>query len=169
MTVELGRPAHGLAGVVDDEVEAIAGRVEVLAEGLDARRVPQVEPEDLEPISPDVEVGLLRVARRRVAREAGRHDQMGARTQQLDARLVADLHTAAGQEGHPAGEVGSLGALAEVELGALRAQLVVERVDLGVAPLADVAVLRLDDLAEPGIALDVDLLEVRRARTRSAT
>ena len=56
--VELGRPAHGLAGVVDDEVEPVACRDEVPAERLDARRVAQVEAEDLEPVAPLLEVGL---------------------------------------------------------------------------------------------------------------
>ena len=168
MAIELGRPAHGLARVVDDEVEAVARLVQVLAEGLDARRVPQVEPEDLEAIAPLREVRLLRVARGRVAREAGRHDQLGARTQQLDAGLVADLHAPARQQGHAAREVGGLAALAIVEVAALRAQLVVERMDLDVAALAHVAVLRLDDLAEARIVLDLDLLEARAARTRSA-
>jgi uncharacterized protein (DUF1697 family) len=41
-------------------------------------------------------------------------------------------------------QVGGLGALGEVEVGARRAELVVEVVDLGVLLLADVAVLRLD-------------------------
>ncbi len=42
-----------------------------------------------------------------------------------------------------------------------RAELVVERMDLGVLLLADVAVLRLDQLAQLGL-VDVGLLEVRR-------
>ena len=159
VAIELGRPAHRLAGVVDDEVEAVPRLVQVLAEGLDARRVPQVEAEDLEPVAPLAEVGLPRVARGRVAREAGRHDQVGAGTQQLDAGLVADLHAPARQQGDAPREVCGLGALAVVEVAALRAQLVVERVDLDVVALAHVAVLRLDDLAEAGIVLDVLLLE----------
>ena len=61
--VELRRPPHGLAGVVDDEVEPVARGEQVAAERLDARRVPQIEPEDLEPVAPVAEVGLLRVAR----------------------------------------------------------------------------------------------------------
>ena len=159
VAVELGRPAHRLAGVVDDEVEAVPRLVQVLAEGLDARRVPQVEAEDLEPVAPRAEVRLLRVARGRVAREAGRHDQVRTGTQQLDAGLVADLHAPARQQGDAPREVGRLGALAEVEVAARRAHLIVERVDLDVVALAHVAVLRLDDLAEAGIVLDVLLLE----------
>ena len=49
--------------------------VEVAAERLDARRVAQVEAEDLEPVAPLVEVGLLRVAERGVAREPGGDDR----------------------------------------------------------------------------------------------
>jgi len=66
--VELRRTAHGLAGVVDDEIEAIAGGDELVAERLDARRVPQVEPEDFQSIGPFAEVGFLGVTLGRVAR-----------------------------------------------------------------------------------------------------
>ena len=38
--VELRRAAHGLARVVEDEVQPVARREQVGAEGLDARRVP---------------------------------------------------------------------------------------------------------------------------------
>ena len=160
--VELRRPAHGLAGVVDDEVEPVAGRAQVRAKRLDARRVAQVEAEDLQPVAPLVEVRLLRVAVRRVARESRRDDQLRARAQQLDPRLVADLHAPAGEQRDAARQVGGLRALAVVEVGARRAQLVVERMDVAVVLLADVAVLRLDHLAELGIVVHVGLLELRR-------
>ena len=160
--VEVGRPAHGLAGVVDDEVEPVPRREQVRAERLDARRVAQVEPEDLEPVAPVVEVRLARVPGRGVAREARRDDQLRAGAQQLDPRLVADLHAAAGEQRDAAAQVGGLGALAEVEVAARQAELVVERVQLDVVLLADVAVLRLDRLPELGVVLDVDLLEPGR-------
>jgi hypothetical protein len=83
VAVEVGRPAHRLARVVDDEVEPVARREQVRAERLDARRVPQVEPEDLEPLAPVGEVGLLRVARRGVAREARGDDQLRAERRSL--------------------------------------------------------------------------------------
>ena len=51
--------------------------------------------------------------------------------------------------------------LREVELGARRAHLVVERVDLDVELLADVAVLLLEHLAELGV-VDVGVLEAGR-------
>ena len=77
--VELGRPAHGLAGVVDDEVEPVVVRAQVVAERLDARRVAQVEPEDLEPVAPLLEVVLACVPLGRVAGEARGHDEVRAR------------------------------------------------------------------------------------------
>jgi hypothetical protein len=61
--VELGRPPHGLAGVVDDEVEPVARLEQVLAERLDARRVAQVEPKISSRSPHSLEVGLARVAR----------------------------------------------------------------------------------------------------------
>ena len=136
------------------------GRVQVRAERFDARRVAQVEPEDLEPVAPLVEVGLLRVAVRGIAREAGGDDQLRARPQQLDPRLVPDLHAPAGEQRDAARQVGGLRALGVVEVGARRAELVVERMDVAVELLADVAVLRLDDLAELGIVVHVGLLEL---------
>ncbi len=166
--VELGRPAHGLAGVVDDEVEPVVVRAQVVAERLDARRVPQVEPEDLQPLAPLLEVVLARVPLGRVAGEARGHDQVRAGAQELDPRLVADLDPPAGEECDPAAQVGGLRPLGEVEVGALGAELVVERMDLAVELLADVAVLRLDDLAELRPRRR-PAARTRPARTRSAS
>ena len=87
---------------------------------------------------------------------------MRARAQQLDPGLVADLHAPAGQQRDAAAQVGRLGSLAVVEVAAGRAQLVVERMDLDVALLADVAVLRLDHLANLAVVLDLSLLEAGR-------
>ena len=160
--VEVGRPPDGLAGVVDDEVEPASRREQVCAERFDTRRVAQVEAEDLEPVAPVREVRLLRVPRGRVAREAGRDDEVRSRAQELDACLVADLHAPAGEERHSSAQVGGLAALGEVEVAARRAHLVVERVDLPIELLADVTVLGLDRLAELGVVLDLDLLEADR-------
>ena len=127
--VEVRRTPNGLAGVVDDEVEALARGDEVAAERLDARRVPQIEAEDLEPVAPVAEVGLLRVARRRVPRKPGRDDQVRAGAQQLQAGLIADLDAPAGQQRDTAAQVRELGARGEVDVGAGGAELIVEVVD----------------------------------------
>ena len=157
--VEVGWPADGLAGVVDDEIEPVAGGQQLVAEGFDARRVAEIETEDLEPVAPVGEVRLHGVAGRRVAGESGGDDQPRAGPEELDPRLVADLDPPAGQQRHAAAEVGRLGALGEVELGARRTELVVEVVDVGELLLADVAVLGLDRLPEVGIAGLFALLE----------
>src|SRR6185436_20090293 len=137
------------------------------AERLDARRVPQVEAEDLEPVLPVLEVRLPRVSRRRVAREAGRHDQVRTGAEELDPGLVADLHPSARQQRDAAAQVGGLRALAEVEVAALRAELVVERVQLAVLALADVAVVRLEALASlRGILVLLRREDVRRREHR---
>ena len=104
-------------------------RHQLAAERLDARRVAQVEAEDLEAIAPLVEVRLARVAHRRIAREARGDDDVGAAAQQLEAGLVADLDAPAGEQRDPAAQIGELGALGEVERRAGRAQLIVEVVD----------------------------------------
>ena len=144
--VEGRRAADGLAGVVDDEVEPLARRHQLVAERLDARRVPEVEPEDLEPVAPLGEVRLARVARGGVAGKAGGDDEACPAPQQLEPRLVADLDPPAGQQRHRPAQVGELGALGEVELGARRAELVVEVMQRGEVRLADVAVLLLERL-----------------------
>ena len=127
--------------------------------------MPEVETEDLEPVPPLLEVRLLRVARRRVAREPCRHDQPGARTQQLDPGLVADLHAAAGEERDASAQVGRLGSLREVEVAARPAHLVVEVVYLCVCLLADVAIEVLR-LAERLLGLVLRARVVRRREDR---
>ena len=105
--VEIRRPPHGLAGVVDDEVEPVRVGEQLAAERFDAGRVPQIEAEDLEAIAPLLEVRLLRVPRGRVARKPRRDDQLRAASQQLQAGLVADLHAPAGQQRDAAAESAS--------------------------------------------------------------
>ena len=120
-----------------------ARRRQLVAERLDARRVAQVEPEDLQPVPPLGEVRLLRVAGGGVAGKAGGDDEVRPGAQQLEPRLVPDLHPPAGQERHGPAQVRELGSLGEVERGARRAHLVVEVMQRGEVGLADVAVLLL--------------------------
>ena len=160
--VELGRPAHRLAGVVDDEVQARPARAQVRAEGLDARCVAQIEAEDLEPGDPELEVGLLRIPGRGVTRKSRRHDQLRAGTEELDSGLIADLHPPARQQRHTSPQICRLRPLAIVEVAARRTQLVVERMHLEVVLLADVAVLRCDQLSLLGVVADGFLLEAGR-------
>ncbi len=141
--VERWRTAHRLAGVVDDEVQPVPAVEQHLAECFHARRVPEIQSVDVEPVSPVAKIRFRCVARRRVPREPGRHDELGPAAQQLESCLVADLDPATGEQCHPAAQVGEFGALDEVEVGARRAHLVVEMVQLGEVLLADIAVLPL--------------------------
>ena len=155
VAVEIGRAAHGLAGVADDEIEAIAGVVgragrRLRRSGCGARSRPKISRRSPQ----SFEVGFGGEALGGIAREAGGDDELGAGAEELDAGLVADLDAAAGEQGDAAAEVGGLGAFAVVEVGAVRAELVVEVVDARGSLLADVAVLRLDHLAEVGVVGD---------------
>ena len=159
--VELRRAAHGLAGVVDDEVQPRFLLHQLRAERLDARGVAQVEAVDLEAVAPLREVGFLGVALGAVAREARGDDQPRAGAQQLDAGLVADLDAPAGEQRDASAQVGGLGALAEIEVAAFDAHLVVERMQRRVLALADVAVLRLERFAR---RLGIGIGHMRRLR-----
>ena len=68
---------------------------------------------------------------------------MRARTKQLEAGLIANLHAPACQERHAAAKVAELGALGKVQLGARQTHLVVEVMDVRVLPFADVTMLEL--------------------------
>ena len=89
---------------------------------------------------------------------------MGAVAQQAQSDVHADLGAAAGEERAAAGEVGAGVALGVAERGALRAELVVERVDLGVLLLADVARARLEQLAGDGGPRAPSQRDARRER-----
>ena len=164
--VELGRATHCLARVVDYEVEPVVCAQQVPAELLDRRRVSQVEAVDLEAVTPLGKVALLRVALGRVTRKSCRHDQPRAGAQQLDAGLVADLHAAAGQQRDAAPQVGRLGSLGEVEVGARRTHLVVEVVNFGEVLLAHVAVLWLVEYVETAAIAERGREHVRRGEDR---
>ena len=164
--VEVGRTTDRLTRVVDDEVEPVARGEQLVTERLDARRVPQIETEDLETITPLGEVGLLRVARSGVAREARRHNESRACAQELESRLVADLDAPTGEQRHAAAQVGELRSLHEVDLRASRAELIVEVMDGREVLLAHVAVDRLAQL--PRCAARRRSRRTSRAGTRSA-
>ncbi len=130
--VEAGRTAHRLRGVVDEDVQPVVRLLDVPREELDAGGVPQVEAVDVQPMRPRREVGLSRVALRRVLRKAGGRDHPRARAQQHQRRLIADLHARAGDQRDLPGQRRPLGALRVVEVRARAAHRVVEEVQLPV-------------------------------------
>ena len=113
----------------------------------------QIEPEDLQAMSPFGEVWFLRVALGRIPGETGGDDEMGPATQELEPGLIADLHPATGEQCDAAAQVSQFGALAEVQLGAGGAHLVIKMVNQRVLLLANVTMLRLDGLAGGGLIL----------------
>ena len=147
VSVEAGRASHRLAGVVDDEVEAGLVLQQLAAEELDAGRMPQIEPVDRQPVAPLREVLLGRVAAGRVVGEAGGHEHPRAGAEELDRRLVADLHPCAGDQRGPSREVAGPVAALEVELATVDAEVIVEVVERPVLGLADVAIARRVQLA----------------------
>ena len=161
----------------------VAGGGEVAAERFDARRVTQIEAEDLQAVAHSREVGLLRVTRRRVTRKARRDDQVRAAAQQLQTGLVADLHAAAGEQRDAAAQVRKLRARREVFVAAGWTELIVEVMDLRVGRLADVAdarggmnadtrrlafCVRRSGFVVRGSAVDVRRKDVRRRHERTA-
>ena len=128
---------HGLRRIVDEDVER-AARGDVFGQSQDLRRVAQVDPDDLEPVQP---VGGVRKAREPADGVAGktRRDRgVGTVAEQAQRDVHADLRAAPGEQRPLAGEVGARFALAVAHRRAVRAELVVERVDQRVRLLADI-------------------------------
>jgi hypothetical protein len=79
---------------------------------------------------------------------------MRSGAQKFDAGLITNFHATAGQQRHATAQIRRLGPLDPIQLRALWTKLVVEMMDGRVILFADVAILRLDDLAEIGIIGD---------------
>ena len=141
--------AHRLRGVVDQDVQR-ALRGDGVGERDDLSGVAQVDADDAQPVQPVGAVGHRGEAAHGVVRKAGGDGRVGAVAEQSQRDVHADLGAATGEQRAPAGEVGAGVALGAVERGALRAELVVERVDHGVVVLADVAGARPEQGARGG-------------------
>src|SRR5262245_24110512 len=115
MGIEAAGSPHRLAGIVDDEVEAIEVVAEVRREPLDARSMTEIEAEDLEAVAEARKVGLRRVAPGCIVRKARRNDRVRARTEQEDDGLVADFDASTRDECDAAAKVRGLVALRVVQ------------------------------------------------------
>ena len=142
--VRAGGAAHGLRRVVDEDVER-SRRGDVVGEADHLSGVAQIDADDLEPVDPLGRVGQARESAHGVARKARRDRRVGAVAQQAQRDVHADLGATAGEQGALAREVGAGIPLGVAHRGAVGAQLVIERVDDRVRPLADVAGARLDE------------------------
>ena len=126
--VRAGGAADRLGRVVDQDVEGTLRR-DGVGEGDDLGRVAQVDADDAEAVQPLGRVGQRGEAADRIAREPGRDRRVGAVAQQAQRDVHADLGATAGEQGALAGEIGAGVALRVAERRAVRAELVVERVD----------------------------------------
>src|SRR4051812_17034450 len=104
-------------------------------------------------MAPLLEIGLVGVTHRSVARKSRRDNKVRAGAQQFDAGLIADLHAPAREERNAAMQVRKLSSLAEVQIAARRTELIVERVGCRIMLLADVAMLALEEFARVKISI----------------
>ena len=141
--------SHRLGGVVDQDVQrALCGHG--VRERDDLSGVAQVDAHDAQPVQPVGTIGHRGEAAHGVVRKAGGDGRVGTVAEQSQRDVHADLGAATGEQGASTGEVGAGVALGVVESGALRAELVVEGVDHGVAVLAHVAGARPEQRARGG-------------------
>lgn len=110
----------------------------------------QIEAEDFQAMSPLTEIGLASIALGGIAREARGDDELCAGSKKLQTGLISDLDAATSEDGDAAGKIGQFGAFGEVEICALRTQLIVEMMNGGVVAFADVAVLGFEGLVSFG-------------------
>ena len=123
--IEIRWPAHRLTSIIDDEIQPrkVASNCPQSASTLGV--VAHIEPKDFQAISPFTKIRFLCIALRRIAGNAwSRSGATGA--QQFETRLIADLHTSAGQKRDPTMQIRQFGPLIEVELRALWTHLIVK-------------------------------------------
>jgi len=146
MGIKAGRPTHRLASVVDDEIEPRQVPIEETSESFDRRRQAEIETIDLELVAPNLIICLAGITERGVVRETCRDDDASAGAEQKNAGLIADFHASAGHEGDPTFEVRRLSSFRIIQLGARRAELIVEEMDLAKLSFADVTLARVFQL-----------------------
>ena len=140
MLKESRRPAHGLTGVVENVIEPRQTLIEKACEALDAGRMPQVEPVNLQALAEAGEIRLLRVSRGRVHRKPCRHDHVRTGSQQFERSLESDLDACTGDERISPAKIGRLLALRVVEIAAALTHGIVVTVRPDEGLLADVAI-----------------------------
>jgi hypothetical protein len=136
---EPGGAAHGLTGIVQNVVESRQALEEKAGEDVDARRMPQVEPVDLQAFTERREIGLLRVAVRGVHGKSSGDDDVRTGPQQFERCLKADLYPSTRHQSNVARQIGRLLALGVVELAARVAEGIVIAVHPCERLLANVA------------------------------
>ena len=144
--VRTGRSPHRLRGVVDQDVQRpLCG--DLVGQGHHLGRVTKIDADHPQPIQPVGTVVHRREAAHGVIGESGGDGGVRTVAQQPERDVHTDLRPPTGEQGGAAGEVGPGIAFGPVQSGAVRAELVVERVDHDVMVLADVAGPRAQERA----------------------
>lgn len=114
-----------------------------LAQAQHLTRVAQVDGDHGQPVQPLLAARLGLEAPHGVVREAAGHQKLRAVAEHHQGQLEADLHATAGEQRAATREVGGQSAAGGVVGGAGGAEAVVERIDLSIGRLADIATARL--------------------------
>ncbi len=141
--VRAGGAAYRLRGVVDEDVER-ASLDHRVGEADDLGGIAQVDADDSQAMQPIPRIGKRRETAHGIARESRRDGRVRAIPEQAKRDVHSDLGSTPGEQRAPATEIGAGITPGVVLGGAVWAELVVERVDLRVVLLADVAGTRLD-------------------------
>jgi hypothetical protein len=106
---------HRLARVIDNAIQTIAGHHQFMAERLHARRMAQIETEDLQSMAPFLEIRLSSITGSGVPRKTRGHNERRTGPQQFDSGLIADLHASPGEQSHTAMQIGRFRPFEEIE------------------------------------------------------
>ena len=136
--VGAGGSAHSLGGIVDQDVQR-PGLGDGVGQTDHLCRIAQVDAHHPQPVQPVARIGQAGEPPHGIAGKPCGDRRVGAVAKQAQSDVHADLGPAAGEQGAPAGEIGAGLAFGMTQQRAVRTQLVVERVDVGVVLFADVA------------------------------
>lgn len=160
-----GGPPYRLRGVVDQDVEGLALLPQLLADPQHLARITEIHRQHRQPVQPLRAARFGAEATHGVVRKAAGDEEFGAVAQHHQGQLEADLDPASGEQRATAAQVGGERTPGGVVGGAVRAQPVVEGVDLSIGRLADIAGAGLhEDAAAPGTGERCVLPPVERSR-----
>ena len=133
------RSAHGLARVMNQEIEARFPVEHLRAEGFQRWCITQVQRMYLQTPLPFSEIGFPLESRRGIASETRRRDDARARPKQHQRNFEADLHARARNQRDAFRKVGALVSFQPIERCAFGTHRIVVMMELGETPLADIA------------------------------
>ena len=136
--VGAGGAAHSLGGIVDQDVQR-PGVSDGVGQADHLGRVAQVDADHPQPVQPVAGIGQAGEPPHGIAGKPRGDRRVGAVAKQAQGDVHPDLGPAAGEQGTLAGQIGAGLPFGTTEQRAVRTQLVIERIDVGVVLFADVA------------------------------